>query len=306
MTGTASRRIGVPAVVAALVALVLPIAPASAADAVRASRDIESNPSAGPGMLAWSQAPRSNPAQMRALLKRNGTITRLNSRGTTGFVASGAIDEGGGRVVYWQRENARGNIKIYSVKTRRRSTPRFINTDRHEWGASISERRVLFARGRHGGRMQVLLANLDTRTVRRLASVDSPAYLQPGDISGRWVTWTRCTGFRNCRVIRYNIASGNRVVLSNPRNPSQFGASVLRNGTVYYGESANYNTCSSPLRIFAKPRSGERRRLTTLPSETSIGVTSVRRLSSSRVAVFYDQHRCDAPRSNIYRIRVVG
>lgn len=303
MTGIASRRV---AVFVAVAVLAVPLLPAHAADGIRTTTAVETAPSAGPGMLAWTQSPRSNPLQTKALLKRDGNVIRLNSRGTKGFTAGGAIDEGGGRVAYWQHVGGKGNIKIYSVKTRRRGSPDFINTTRHEWGASISERRVLFARGRYGGPMQVLLANLDTRTVRRLARVDSSGYLQPGDISGRWVTWTRCAGFRNCRVVRYNIRSGNRVVLGNPQRRSQFASSVLRNGTVFYGESNNYATCNSTLRIFKKPRSAERRRLTTLPSDTSISVTSVRRLTSSRVAVFYDQGRCDAPRSDIYRIRVAG
>lgn len=303
MTGIAARRV---VAFVTVTALVVPLLPAHAADGVRTSTAVETSPSAGPGMIAWTQSPRSNPQQTKALLKHDGNIVRLSSRGTKGFTAGGAIDEGGGRVAYWEHVGGKGNIKIYSVKTRRRGSPDFINTARHEWGAAISGARVLFARGRYGGPMHIFLANLDTRTVRRLARVNSSGYLQPGDISGRWVTWTRCAGFRNCRVVRYNIASGSRVVLSNPMRRSQFSSSVLRNGTVFYGESGNFNTCNTTLRIFKKPRSSERRRLTTLPSGTSIAYTSVRRLTSSRVAVFYDQIRCDAPRANIYRIRVSG
>lgn len=154
--------------------------------------------------------------------------------------------------------------------------------------------------------MKVLLANRQTRSVRRLASVSSGGYLQPDDVTGAWATWTRCSGFRNCRVVRLNLRNGERQFLPNPYARSQFASSVLRDGTVFHAESSNIATCNSRLRIFKKPVSKSRTRVQTLASGWSISVTSLRRVTSRSVDVFYDAVRCDSPRADIYRVRVAA
>ena len=288
---------------ASVLVLVWPAAPAHAAVGVRTTRAIEFAASAAPGVLTWTQAPRSRPNAFRALAKIGSrSPVRLNARGTRGFVSSGAVDEPGNRIAYWQHRGTKGNIKIFNVDSGRRRSV-FVNTAAHEWGASVSGKRLLFARGRYGAPMRLYVANLQTRNVRRVARVDSGIFLEPGDLSGRWVTWTRCAGFRNCSIIRLNVRTGNRKVLGNPRDRSQFGASVLPSGQVFYGESRNYDTCASALRLFKARRQGGRAHLDTLPSGTSIGGTSVRRVSSSRVHVYYDRYRCSTGAWDIYRIR---
>ena len=304
-----SRRRTTTTVVAVMVmtALMVPLLPAHAATGVRTTRALEIAPSAGPGALAWTQAPRSRPTRMNAYVSRSGgSPIRLNSRGTKGFTIGGAVDEGGGRVAYWQRSGDAANIKFFNLKSGRRSAPNFVNTSRHEWGAALSGSRLLFARGRYGGTMSIFLADLQSKRIRRLARVGGSAYLQPGDVSGRWATWTQCKGFGNCRIIRYNARTGNYTRLPNPAGRSQFASSVLPNGTVFYGESGNISTCRSRLRLFKDPRSSGRRHVETLPDGTSISTTSVKRLTSSRVAVYYDQQRCDRPIANIYREGVAG
>lgn len=303
---TSRRRAGVrAAVVIGVIVLVTPLLPASAAVGVRTTRAIEFGPSAAEGVVAWTQAPRSDPRSFRALARvGGGSPFRLNARGTRGFTAGGAVTEDGGRIAYWQHRSGNGNIKILNVRTRTRRSVGVVNTAGHEWGASVSGRWLLFARGRHGGTMRVYVANLRTGNVRRLARVGSNGYLQPGDVSGRWVTWTTCAGFRNCSITRYNLRTGTRTKLANPLDRSQFAPSVLANGTVFYGESGNNATCATRLRIYKAPLAGGRTRLTTLPSGTSIATTSVRRVSSSAADVLYDQMRCDTGASDIYRARV--
>ena len=295
------------AAVVAVSTVALPLLPAHAATGVRTTEALEFAPSAVPGALAWTQAPRSRPSRANAYLKESGTSPRrLNARGTKGYTTGGAIDESGSRVAYWQRSGASANIKFFNRATGRRSAPRFVNTSRHEWGAAVSGKWLLFARGRYGGPMSVHVANLQTKSVRRLARVRSGGYLAPGDVSGRWATWTRCSGFRNCSILRENLKTKGRVRLPNPRGLSQFASSVLRNGTVFYGESRNNATCDSTLRIYRKPAAGNRTHVATLTSGTSISATSAARVSASRVAVYYDQQRCDSPRANIYRVSVPG
>jgi hypothetical protein len=308
MTGTVRYRRAVRGVVLAMVAvLALPLLPAHAADGVRTTRALELAPSAGPGVLAWTEAPRSHPARTRAYLRRSGQARiRLNARGTKGFTGGGAVDEAGNRVAYWQHADGKGTIKVFNLRKGRRTTPRFLNTDKHEWGAAISRHRLLFARGRFGGTMRLYIANFRNTSVRRLARVSYPGYLQPGDLTGRWATWARCTSFSRCRVVRLNLRTRNRVTLANPRNRSQFAPSVLADGTVVYGESGNIATCDSRLRLFVKPRAADRRRFGVLPAGTSISATSVKRVGPAKAAVFYDQQRCDAPRANIYRTSIAA
>lgn len=309
MVGVISRRRTKGSAVSVLVAaaLLLPLLPAHAATGVRTSRALEFAPSAAGRVLAWTQAPRSNPDSTRALLSRgDGSPIRLNARGTKGFTSGGAVDDAGGRVAYWERAGDKANIKFFNLQTRQRTTAGLVNTSRHEWGAAVSGHRLLFARGRFGGPMTVHLANLQTKRIRRLARVEAGDYLSPGDMSGRWATWTRCNGFSNCRIFRYNATSQRSTRLPNPRGRSQFAPSVLPNGTVFYGESANITRCDSLLHLFKDSMSASRRRFKTLAAGMSISATSVARVSSSRVAVYYDQTRCDRPVADIYREGVGG
>ena len=308
MTGASSRRsLRLASLLAALL-MALPAPSAEAATGVRTSRAVEFGPSAAQRVLAWTRAPRSRPRRFRAYLRLGSASPfRLSARGTKGFTAGGAVEENGNRVAYWEHSGGKGNIKIFHVGSRRRTAPGFVNTARHEWGAAISGKWLLFARGRDTGPMRVFIANLERRTVRRLARVGSGGYLAPGDVTGRWATWTRCPGYRSCRVVRQNLRTGNRLVVPNPRDQSHFAPSVLGNGTVVYAESGSLVTCGTRARLFVKPRSGERRRFETLPAGTSTGTTAVRRVSSSRVHVFWDQMPCaDFDVSNIYRTRIAA
>lgn len=301
------RAVPRAAVLVAVMVLFLSVVPAHAAVGVRTSRAIEFGPSAGQGVLAWTQAPRSAPTRFRAMaIIGNGSPIRLSGSGRRGFTAGGGVEENGNRIAYWEHRNGKGNIKIFNVGARTRRSVGLVNTSAHEWGASLSGNRLLFGRGRHGGTMRIFVANLNTGNVRRLARVGSSGYLQPGDVSGDWATWFRCAGFRNCSVIRRNLRTGRQQVLGNPRDRSQFGSSVMPNGTVFYGEAGNYATCSTRLKIFKAPRGSARARVTTLPSGTSISMTSWRRASASAVSVYYDQSRCDNGASNIYRVRTAG
>lgn len=309
MKETASRRRAGTraAVIFSVMVLVTPLLPAHAAVGVRTTRAIEFGGSAAEGVMAWTQAPRSNPTSVRALARIDGSSPiRLNPRGTRGFTAGGAVAENGNRIAYWQHRGGKGNIKLFNVSARTRRSVGLVNTPGHEWGASLSGRWLLFARGRYGGTMRLFVANLRTGNIRRLARVGSNGYLQPGDVSGRWVTWTTCAGFRNCSIVRYNLRTGNRKVLGNPQDRSQFASSVLNNGTVFYGESGNNATCATRLRIYKAPLGSRRSRITTLPAGTSIAMTSVKRVSSTSVDVFYDQAYCDTGASDIYRNRVRG
>lgn len=310
MGGTGLRASGRGMTVTLAMVMLLPLLPAHAADGVRATRAVEVSPATARRHLAWTQAPRSAPTRFDAFFKRaGGTTRRLNARGTAGFTTGGAIDEDGSTVAYWQRRDAKGDIKFYDVSSgRRRSASGRVNTRRyHEWGAAISGPWLLFARGRYGGSMRIFLLNRSTGNRRLLARSGGSGYLQPSDVTGRFATWTRCwDDFSRCRNYRYNSRTANATPLRNPHGRHQFAASVLGNGTVYFAESGYIHGCGSPLRVYRQKLSGDRRRLTTLADGTSIGATSVRRVSSSRVAVTYDRQRCDRPVADIYRIRVRG
>ncbi len=142
--------------------------------------------------------------------------------------------------------------------------------------------------------------------MRLLARGGSGVLLQPGDVTGRWATWTKCPSWTRCRNFLHDIRNDHETRLPNPRGRSQFAPSVLADGTVIYGESRNINTCGSRLRLFEEPRPGERRRISTLGDGFSISTTSSRRRSSSRIAVYYDRVRCDLTPADIYRVVTSG
>lgn len=302
-----SRRWGsriVTVVVAAAVAV--PTAAAVAADGVRTTRALEYAPSKGRGVFTWTQAPRSNPGAARAYLKRPGrSPIRLNASGTKGFTIGGAAAENGEKVAYSQRSGDQGDLWLYDVSTGRRNFVDAVNTATHEYGAAVSGKWLLFGRGRPHGRKKILLHNRRTGRTRLLDEVGARRFVEPGDVTGRWVVWTRCAaGEDPCRIVRYNIRSKTARGLHVPRGKSQMGASVLGNGTVFFGESGHLLRCGHRLRIYRKRLTGERRHLLTLPEDTSLGATSVRRTADNRVALYYDTPRCSTFSSNIYRTRV--
>ncbi|MDP9405311.1 MAG: hypothetical protein M3O86_01745 [Actinomycetota bacterium] len=102
--------------------------------------------------------------------------------------------------------------------------------------------------------MRVLLFNLRSRKLQRLDHGGDGTLLQPGDVSGKWVTWTRCRSPKRCRTLRYDVRSNDVTKLPNPRRRSQFGASVLPGGTEFYGESRNIATCGSRLAAIQEAR----------------------------------------------------
>ncbi len=309
MVGTPARRSARIIAVVAAAAVMMPLLPAHAADGVRTTRAFEISGSAAGRHLAWTQATRRRPNHYNAMFKPGGgTARRLNARGTQGFTTGGAIDEDRSTLAYWQRVHRRADIKLYDISSgRRHSAPGAVNTRRHEWGAAVSDRWLLFARGSYGSRMKIFLFNRATGNLRRLARGSSTTYLQPGDVTGRFATYTRCRNdFAGCRDYRYNSRTGNTQALRNPLGRHQFASSVTANGAVYFAESRHIQRCNSRLKIWRQSASGNRKRLTTLAEGTSIGTTSVRRLSRSRVAVYYDRSYCSRFVSDIYRIRVRG
>lgn len=291
-------------VTVALAVILVPLTPASAGDGVRTTRALETQPSAVRGYLAWTQRPNADSEAYTVYLKPAGAAKRrVNAKGTKGFTTGGAVDESGTTVAFGQRVDAVGNVKLYDIATRRRrNPPAGVNTRRgHEWGASISGDWLLFGRGRCCESMKVLLFNLATGEKRRLASATGGTLLQPEDVTGRYATFTRCVSFKHCRVVRYDIRTKRSTVLPNPNDRSQFGSSVLADGTVFYGESGNIATCRSRLRLFRQPMSGSRQRLETLGEGLSIATTSPQPLAGGRVALHYDPARCDGLRADIHR-----
>lgn len=156
-----------------------------------------------------------------------------------------------------------------------------------QWRPSVSGQRVLY--GRMGNLdFTIMLADLDSGRVVELADVRGHgAYAEPGQLSGRYATWIACPD-NKCRVFRYDIVTGVRVEMPpvGGAQYDQFGPSVARDGTVYFGISRS-NCADARLMRW---RSGQIRTIYRFPSEHAYEYSYT--AATQPATIYYDESRC--------------
>lgn len=164
-----------------------------------------------------------------------GTTFRVNPPGT--YAGTGGLD-GSTLVIQLVRRGHSDLVAVDLSSRTLRPYPAWINTPEWEWRPTLSGRWLLFGRIDFAtNTYAVVLADLRARTSRVLASVSGhAAYAAPGQVNGSYAVWTSCPD-NWCQVYRYDIR---RHALTRMPNADyyaskQFGASVTRTGTTYFG-----------------------------------------------------------------------
>jgi hypothetical protein len=257
----------------------------------------------GTEVWAFTRSRTGSPNRYDAYAKVGGdAAVKLN---TAGQGWTGGVDYP--TVVYQRIYSGRSNIFLYDLSDGSRpTTPAGVNTPWWEWHPTISGDWLLYGRDDNNSPTQrVVLHNHMTHEERLLSSVTRAThYLQPDQVNGNYVTFTRCKP--GCNVVKYEIGSTASGVLPKPvttRPRHQYAGAVTSDGAVYLVRSG--------------PRCGERVRIVrydpnrdptygtivaALPAGIDIAFTHAREDVLLGVDIFYDRVNCSTGRFDIYKV----
>jgi hypothetical protein len=255
-------------------------------------------PAARSGWLAWMRSATPNPlppASHTVVLVRRGSgpAWQANPRGT--YAETGDI---GGRTLVLQLIRG-GTSKLAAVDLRTRKLtllPLEATSHAWLWRPGVSGRWILYGRIDYALRSYAIaVADRTTWATRTLAVVDGhAAYAAPGQINGRYAVWIGCPD-NHCRAYRYDLVTGRRIAmpLLGGYAYGQFGPSVTRDGTVYYG---NARGCADVRLV--RWRAGVAKTILRFPPNTAFQYSY-----ADGKTVYFDQVGCDRDDlSGIYRI----
>jgi hypothetical protein len=274
---------------------------------VRTSNLVEVEPAAASGYLVWTQNSKAHPNRNYVYAKPQGSsLFRVTPRGTTGRSWGGAID--GTTLVFtqWPSPSASdGDLKMFDLATRSRSTPPGVNTSRNENGASLSGDWLLFRRTTlRSSTEKIILRNLTTDEQRVLDERTGRAYAQPGNVAGNYAVWFRCLRFTKCNTYLYDIGLSSATKLGNPLNRAQYAPAVTDDGTVYLFEAQNALCRDVRPRLFRYTLGQPRERLLTMPHNRDPSITSVLVNGGGGTTLYFDRYNCRTGSSDIYKVDV--
>ena len=250
----------------------------------------EYQPVRGEGWLAWQQNSMRRPRHYDVLVRDvdGGPTTRVNPAGTNG--ANGDI--AGNILVYQQFEERRSGVRFFDLTTGERShPPNGVNTEHWEYWPTMSDRWLLFGRlARRSNTRRVILFDLSTGEGKTLAKVRGrQTFLAPGQVGGDWAVWSRCAARSPCKVVRYQISTGERDVIADPNGGDHHSPSVDARGTVFYVRGGD--RCGNRVSLIRQPLEGGEGVLWRLPNGDDIGRTHVQ-MRARGETILYDHFSC--------------
>ena len=254
----------------------------------------EYQPIKGEGWLAWQQNSTRRPRQYDVFVRDvdGGPTTRVNPAGTNG--ANGDI--AGDVLVYQQFEEGRSGVRFFELTTGERGhPPKGVNSEHWEYWPTVSDRWLLFGRlARRSNTRRVILFDLSTGEGKTLAKVRGrQTFLAPGQVSGDWAVWSRCTARSPCNVVRYQISTGER---EGHRRFERGGPSLAIGGR----SEGRCSTCAEVIAAAIESASSDSRSrvaegvLWRLPNGDDIGRTHVQ-MRARGETILYDHFSCGRP-----------
>jgi hypothetical protein len=259
----------------------------------------EESPAAGGRYLAWTQNSTRERRHFDVYARSGrGRPWRVNPPGAQ--AKTGGIDAA--TLVYEEIRRGQSDLRLYDVAHRKRMrAPAGVNTAKPETSPSLFGRWLLFSRIDYAkGVYRILLRNLRSGAQTQLDVLGGHnPFAAAGQVNGRYVVWTACPDGA-CNVYRYDILSRRRLLIPNKdaSQHAQYGPSVTRDGTVYYGRSG-FN-CGSGARLMRYSR-GSASTVFTFPSRQDFA-TSYADDTGRRTEVLFDRARCAGARFDIYEI----
>jgi hypothetical protein len=269
----------------------------------------ERNPAAdvdgvGAEVLAFTRSRSGYPNRYDAYAREPGqAAVKLNAAGQ-GW--TGGIDYP--MVVYQRVAAGQSDIFLYDLSDDSRpATPAGVNTSRWEWHPTMSGDWLLYGRDDTSTPTQrVVIHNHVTHEERLLSSITRAThYLQPDQVNGDWVTYTRCVP--NCNLWRYQISTTGKTVLPKPvttRPRQQYAGAVTATGAVYLVRSGP--RCGERVRIVrydpARPDPQFGTIVAALPRGIDVAIAHAQANADGSVDVFYDRVNCNTGRFDIYKV----
>jgi hypothetical protein len=256
----------------------------------------ERDGAAASGYLSWDQNSTSDPGHVNEYLQRAGkTPVRVNAAGTQGF--GGGIS--GRTLVYQQVTGGRSDLRLFDLLTHHRAAPfAGVNTNLYELHPTISGSWILFGRRAGNGATSVLLANTSTHAIRLLAHASPPGSVDPGQVSGDWATWDRCSS--RCNVFRYRISTRGLAKVPNPLLRFQLDPAVDSAGNVFYNRSGR--RCGRGVHVMELLRGGTPRTLLALKTTNDTGAMYLNETGTAGEHLLFGKFHCSTQSWDIYRI----
>jgi hypothetical protein len=266
----------------------------------------------GTGTVEYVVFSRKDPRTGRT----NAFLRTIRPNGSSTTIKLNAVGEGdagglfyGRRVVYAQTHNGSYDLRIFDIPTGRRTTPKGVNTAKHEWLPTRSGRYLLFNRDdREGPTTRVVLRDITKSAaaetlLARSASGDEWVYA--GQVKGNWAVWTKCTPV--CDAYKRDIAAGLTTIIPKPNGDpplNQYDASVTADGTVYLVRSGA-EACASTVEFVrfgvSDPASGTV--VARLASERFTTITYARANPDGSTDLYFARGSCSTYRSDVFKLR---
>ncbi|MEP6757996.1 MAG: hypothetical protein ABJB55_02245 [Actinomycetota bacterium] len=268
--------------------------------------------SASDGYLVWSANSKAKPDKTHSyVMADGGSPVRIDPPGGQSF--SAAID---GTTIVYERDTPEGvnDFWFYDAVTEVRSVaPDGVNTPNHEIRPSLSGDWLLFTRSNDNrvpardAWRKIVLFNTSTSTSIVLRTMPSrSSYLVSDQVNGDWATFESCLflggDYSDCQVFRYQISTGELVLLANP-GVQQYAGAVSGDGTVYLVRTANRDhwVCGSHSKLVRYPVGGPAVIIARLPDGRDAFTTFALDETGGSTTMYFDRDGCNG-RSGIYRI----
>ncbi|MEX0756073.1 MAG: hypothetical protein WD556_13325 [Actinomycetota bacterium] len=261
-------------------------------------------------LIAWTADGKSTPDRFNAFLQVNGgPRIKVNPEKTRGY--TGAFASGTDRLVWQQVKKGQSDLRFYDASAGAgvplgRSD---VNTSLWQWRPSIDGDHLLYGENRFDAPdapWKVVLADLGdpNQTKRVLATAKNRCRcLYPGQISGNYATWTKCSPV--CQVFVHQIDTATTTRVTNEPQKQQYFGVPNENGVSYLVRSGN--ACGANAQIVAVPLGSESRQLVhVLDDGKDVNDISTVPGSSFPEPVYFSRFGCgNAGQANIYSTDVL-
>ncbi len=215
---------------------------------------------------------------------------------------SGGMD--GDTLIFQRWDSKDSDQMLYDIAGDDESRAPGVNTKYWEWGGSMSEDLILFARNNSSQRRDYwqkgFLYDMQAQEMDLVfrARAGSKMWTFPEQVNGNFATWYRC-GRDSCTLFRHDVAAD--VTTKIPASGTwQYAPSIGPDGTEYYVRSGNQ--CGQNVKIARRPVGGPESVIESIPSGWDVGNTFAYTDGSSVTHLYFDLVDCDTGRADVYVI----
>jgi hypothetical protein len=260
-----------------------------------------------PAWFGWSQTSTQDPNEWDLYAQPiGGAPFRVNPPGTNAF--GGGIT--GDTIVYIVASpGGHFALSLFDLSTHATTDLAQLNVPSSDEAVPWSSGNWIVFERIHGGNSSVFLFNRSTQRLLQLASatgkpsrasVQPQTSVQPDQVNGDYVTWTRFTR-AHADAFLYRISTGTTTRISAPGGDSQYWPAVTTNGTVYVGREKPGASCGGGVSIVRITPAHRQRILGTLSNAFDVG-RMIAVANGNATDLYFDRADCKTGAEHIYRL----